>query len=336
MTARRVPLSVLDLAPVSEGSEPADAIGATLGAAQAADHAGYRRFWIAEHHNTIGVASSATAVLVGQIAGNTERIRVGSGGVMLPNHVPLRVAEDYGTLATIYPDRIDLGVGRAPGTDPATAQELQRGGSDIHEFVANIRQLHNYLGPAQPGAPIIACPGQGTNVPIYVLGSSAAGATVAAAMGLPLAMAAHFAPFQLAEALEIYRDQFNPDAPTAQVDQPYVMVGVNTLVADTAAEARYQFSVTEQMFILLRKRGGRAKLPPPTRTPYDMTSDRGRQALQASLRCSFVGTEEMVVDGLAQFADDTGADEFITVTYAHDPQVRHESIARLGQVWHAQ
>lgn len=334
MSDKRVPLSVLDLVPVPSGSTTRDAIAATVRAAQAAERSGYRRFWVAEHHNTRNIASSATTVLMGHIAGATSSIRVGSGGVMLPNHAPLRVAEDVGTLATIYPDRIDLGLGRAPGTDPATAKELRRGRSDVADFTGDLRDLQRYLGPVRPEARIIAHPGENTNVPMYVLGSSTAGASVAGMLGMPFAVASHFAPFQLAEAIEVYRTSFRADAPTATIAEPYLMVAANTMAAETADEAEFQFSVVRQMFANLARGGARMPLPEPSRNPEAGTSVIGWQRVNAALSCSFVGTPDEVVEGLAGFADDTGADEIITVTYSHDPQVRIDSLTAIGEAWH--
>ncbi|MBP2331423.1 LLM class flavin-dependent oxidoreductase [Corynebacterium freneyi] len=333
MSRSRPPLSVLDLVPVSAGSTAAEAIAATVEAARAAETSGYKRFWVAEHHNTLNIASSATTVLMGHIAGATSTIRVGSGGIMLPNHAPLRVAEDVGTLATIYPDRIDLGLGRAPGTDPSTARELRRGASDVVDFAADIRDLVRYLGPVRPEAKIVAYPGQGTNVPMYVLGSTTAGASVAAVLGMPFAIASHFAPHQLAEALEVYRDSFNADAPTATIAEPHVMVAANVLVADTAERARREFSVIQQMFLSLGRGGARKPLPQPVDHPEAGATMLEWQRVQTMLRCSFHGTADDVTAGLDQFAADTGADEIITVTYSHDPSVRIDSIRRLGEAW---
>ncbi len=328
-----MPLSVLDLVPVSSGSTARDAIAASVEAARVAEASGYRRFWVAEHHNTANIASSATTVLMGHIADATSTIRVGSGGVMLPNHAPLRVAEDAGTLATIHPDRIDLGLGRAPGTDPSTARELRRGASDVADFAADIRDLLRYLGPVRPEARIIAFPGQGTNVPLYVLGSTTAGASVAAVLGMPFAVASHFAPHQLSEALEVYRSAFDADAPTATIAEPYAIVAANTLVADTAERARREFSVVEQMFLNIGRGGARRPLPEPVDHPESGASMMEWQRVQAMLRCSFHGTADDVAAKLGDFAAETGADEIITVTYSHDPRVRIESIRDLGSAW---
>lgn len=329
-----VPLSVLDLVSVSHGSGAAEAIEASVRSAQAAERVGYRRYWVAEHHNTVSVASSATSVLMGRFANETSTIRIGSGGIMLPNHAPLRVAEDFGTLALMYPDRIDLGLGRAPGTDPATAKQLRRGRSDIVDFSADIRELQHYLAGARPEAQIIAHPGQGTNVPLYVLGSSTGGATVAAELGLPLVLAAHFAPTQIAEALEVYRRNFRADAPTAQVEKPWVMIAVNTMVADTEEEAQFQFSVIQQMFLQMGKRSGsRRPLTPPSKAPNALATHMEWERVKAVLRYSFVGTAERVSEDLQNFALDAGIDEIMTVTYAHDPQIRENSIISLGVAW---
>ena len=333
MTTTRVPLSFLDLVPVSAGSTAREAIAASVSNARVAEKSGYLRYWVAEHHNTANIASSATAVLMGHLAGATKSIRIGSGGVMLPNHAPLRVAEDMGTLATIYPGRIDLGLGRAPGTDPYTAMELRRGASDVADFASDIQELQRYLGPVAPDARIIAFPGQGTNVPMYVLGSSTAGASVAAALGMPFAAASHFAPYQLMESVEVYRERFRADAPTATVEKPYVMVAANTMVADTEAEARFQFSVVQQIFLELGRGGPRKPLPEPTEAPQAGATQREWMGVEAALSCSFAGTAEQVVAGLEQFQRETAADEIITTTYAHDPEVREKSVALLGENW---
>lgn len=331
-----IALSFLDLVPVSAGTDAATAIAASVRTIQAAEQAGYSRFWVAEHHNTVNIASSATAVLIGHLAGATSSIRVGSGGVMLPNHAPLRVAEDFGTLATIYPDRIDLGLGRAPGTDPMTARELRRGRSDVADFAADIRDLQRYLAPVRPEAQIIAYPGQGTNVPMYVLGSSTAGASVAATLGMPFAFASHFSPFQLVEALEVYRSSFNPDAPTATVAKPYVMVATNTMVADTKEEAEYQFSVVQQMFLSLGRGGTRKPSPEPTKNPMAGATTMEWERVKAVLQCSFTGTADEVSTEMREFAREIEADEIITTTYAHDPEVRINSVRALGEAWNSQ
>lgn len=333
-SAGPVPLSVLDLVSVSSGSGAAEAIEASVRSARAAEEAGYRRYWVAEHHNTASVASSATSVLMGRLAQETSTIRIGSGGIMLPNHAPLRVAEDIGTLAVMYPDRIDLGLGRAPGTDPETARQLRRGRSDVVDFASDIGDLQRFLAGARPEAQIIAHPGQGTNVPLYVLGSSTGGASVAAQLGLPLVLAAHFAPHQVAEAMEVYRRNFRADAPTAQIDEPWLMVAVNTMVADTEEEAEFHFSVVQQMFLQMGKRSGaRRPLPPPSKAPNALATHMEWERVKATLRYSFVGTADQVVGGLRDFAADADVDEIMTVTYAHDPDIRLNSVISLGRAW---
>ena len=335
MSTKRVPISVLDLVPVSRGMTAGEAIAAAVDTARAAEAAGFSRYWIAEHHNTASVASAATTLLMGRLLDATETIRVGSGGIMLPNHAPLKVAEEIGTLEAMHPGRIDLGLGRAPGTDPMTARELRRGASDVADFAADIRDLQRYLGPVRPEARIIAHPGQGSNTPMYVLGSSTGGATVAAAMGLPFVMATHFAPLQLEEALEVYRGGFDGSAPTARIDRPWVMVAANAMVRDTAEDARFQFSVSQRMFLELGRGGGRGPLQEPVEHPEAGATPMEWARVEAALRYGYHGTADQVVAGLEEFVEAADADELITVTYAFDPVVRREAIAALGEAWNS-
>ncbi len=362
-----VPLSFLDLVPVVAGSTVHDAIENSVRTVQVAEQAGFHRYWVAEHHNTLNIASSATTVLMGRFAQATSKIRIGSDGIMLPNHAPLRVAEDIGTLATMYPDRIDLGLGRAPGTDPRTAAELRRGASDVSDFADDISQLQRYLADPEKldkleglddgtsttmaethnlfagagslsGSPgmrgrIVAFPGQGTEVPMYVLGSSGGGATVAAMLGLPFAFASHFAPFQLEHAINLYRKHFDASAPTAQISEPKVMVAVNAMAAETTEQAEFEFSVVQQMFLRLGRGGSRKPLPEPTTTPQAGASPAEWQRVQASLGVRAVGTPDEVVADLENVVAATGADELILTTYAHDPEVRNRSIELIGQAW---
>ena len=246
-----IPFSVLDLSPVAAGSTPADALRNSLDLAQHAEAWGYRRYWLAEHHNMPGIASAATSVVMGYVAEGTKTIRIGSGGIMLPNHSPLVVAEQFGTLASLYPDRIDLGLGRAPGTDMATARALRRDStSSADSFPSDVQELQAYLEPVQPGQKIRAVPGAGTRVPIWLLGSSLFGAQLAATLGLPLAFASHFAPDNLLQAFALYRDLFKP---SRQLQHPYAMMGVNVFAAETDDEARRQFTSVQQSFINLRR-----------------------------------------------------------------------------------
>jgi luciferase family oxidoreductase group 1 len=255
-----IPFSVLDLAPIVQDATVADALRNSLDLARTAERHGYRRFWLAEHHNMTGIASAATAVVIGHVAGGTKTIRVGSGGVMLPNHAPLVIAEQFGTLASLYPDRIDLGLGRAPGTDPATSRALRRSlNVSAEQFPHDVQELQRYFEPIQPGQPVRAVPGAGLNVPLWLLGSSLFGAQLAAALGLPFAFASHFAPDHRLAALEIYRRHFQP---SKQLERPYAVLCMNVVAADTDAEARYHFTSIQQAFVQLQ-RGTRGQLPPP-------------------------------------------------------------------------
>jgi luciferase family oxidoreductase group 1 len=257
-----IPLSVLDLAPIVQGGDATQSFANSLDLAQHAERWGYRRYWLAEHHNMPGVASAATAVVIGHIAGGTRTIRVGAGGVMLPNHAPLVIAEQFGTLAALYPGRIDLGVGRAPGTDQLTARALRRtlaGAGDLDSFPQDVIELMGYFKPAEPGQVVSAVPGAGLEVPVWILGSSTYGAQLAALLGLPYAFASHFAPADLDQAVALYRANFRP---SEQLDKPYVMLGLSVVAADTDAEARRLFSSLQQSFVNLRS-GRAAPLPPP-------------------------------------------------------------------------
>src|SRR5690349_9718121 len=255
-----VPLSVLDLAPIVEGGDVAQALHNSLDLARHAERWGYRRYWLAEHHNMPGVASAATAVVIGHVAAGTSTIRVGAGGIMLPNHAPLVIAEQFGTLESLFPGRIDLGLGRAPGTDQTTARALRRTlAGDVDAFPQDVIELLGYLGPPAPGQAVRAVPGAGLGVPVWILGSSLFGAQLAAALGLPFAFASHFAPRMLAQALEVYRSGFRP---SASLERPYVMLGVNVFAAESDAEARRLFTSLEQAFVNLR-RGRPGLLPPP-------------------------------------------------------------------------
>lgn len=324
-----VPLSILDLASISEGSTAREGIAASMKTARLADELGYHRLWFAEHHNTANLASSATALLISQAASVTERIRVGSGGVMLPNHSPLMVAEQYGTLANIHGDRIDLGLGRAPGTDGMTAQALSRSSAEPQEFARSIYDLQGWFGQSGTAhsMPIVSAVSAGMNVPIWVLGSTVNGASIAGQLGLPFSIASHFAPEQVDHALKVYRDAFNPDAVTAQIDKPYVMAGINVMVADTDAEAEREFTVIEQMFQDVM-RGKSRKLQPPV-DPETLASHGGNPMLKIKA----VGAAPKVKAELDAFVQRTGADELITTTYAFDPAVRDHSLRLLAQLW---
>lgn len=324
------PLSVLDLAPIVAGSDAVTALHNSLALARHAEALGYRRFWVAEHHNMDGVASAATAVLIGQIARATERIRVGSGGIMLPNHAPLTVAEQFGTLASFFPDRIDLGLGRAPGTDGPTMRALRRHLSSAAEdrFPQDVQELQAYLGPAREGQVVRAIPGQGTEVPIWLLGSSLYSAQLAAYLGLPFAFASHFAPDLLMQALEIYRSQYRP---SARHPEPHAMVGLNVIVADSDEQAQRLFTSLQQRFLGMQ-RGQRGPLPPPVDDMDALWSPAEKAGVARMLAESVVGSPVTVRAGLRATAERTGADEFIVASALHDFDARLRSYELLAQL----
>ena len=318
-----IALSMLDLVAVREGGTVADALRIALRTAQHAEALGFKRYWLAEHHNMAGVASSATAVLVGHIAGGTSRIRVGAGGIMLPNHAPLVVAEAFGTLAELYPGRIDLGLGRAPGTDPLTMRALRRDRVETEEdFPRDVQELQRLLGPAQPGQRLVATPGAGTKVPIWLLGSSLFSAQLAAELGLPYAFASHFAPRYLLQALELYRKRFKPSATLAQ---PYVAIGVPLIAAPSDDEAEFLASSTYQrvLGILTGKRG---LLPRPVENYMDGLEIQERAAIADFLAVAVIGSPQTVRSGFEQLAAATQADEFILVSDVHDAELRLRSL----------
>jgi luciferase family oxidoreductase group 1 len=315
-------LSVLDLAPVTEGNTPTDALHNSLDLAQHAERWGYQRYWLAEHHNMKGIASAATSVVIGYIAGGTSTIRVGAGGIMLPNHSPLVIAEQFGTLASLYPGRVDLGLGRAPGTDPITSRALRRtlnGSAD--DFPRDVVELQHYFKESEPGQRVTAVPGAGTNVPLWILGSSLFGAQLAAMLGLPYAFASHFAPAQMTHAIAVYRERFEP---SEQLQAPYVMLGFNVCAAETDHEAHYLRSSSLQSFISLR-RGTPGQLPPPIKDFEESMSAQDRAMLAQISSCSAVGSLETVSDGLANFIERTGADELMLVSSIFDHQKRLRS-----------
>jgi luciferase family oxidoreductase group 1 len=321
-----VPLSVLDLSPITQGSSAAESFRRSVDLAQHAERWGYRRFWIAEHHNMPGIASAATAVLVGHVAAATTSIRVGAGGIMLPNHAPLQVVEQFGTLESLFPGRIDLGLGRAPGTDPAAARALRRTlNSNPDEFPRDVLEVMAFFREPQPGQPVRAVPGAGLHVPLWILGSSTFGAHVAAALGLPFAFASHFAPAHLHDAITIYRQRFEP---SAQLERPYVMLGVNIVAADSDDEARFLASSGRQSFASLRQ-GHPTELPPPSKE-WSRDPDRDEGDLAVSSRVSFVGAPDTIRPQIAEFIDRTAADELIVVShiYDHAARLRSYEIAR--------
>ncbi|QQS01709.1 MAG: LLM class flavin-dependent oxidoreductase [Austwickia sp.] len=335
-SSTRVPLSILDLSPASAGRTRRDALQDTTALAQAADRLGYERYWVAEHHGSETFMSSATALILGHLADHTERIRLGSGGVMLPNHAPLMVAEYYGTLATLYGDRFDLGLGRAPGTDPRTAAALRRGTGELDTFVQDVVELHGYLADPDPEAParVRAIPGEGTKVPLWMLGSSLGGASVAAYLGLPFAFASHFAPQALSAAIAHYREHFDASAPTAQVDRPYVMAGVNVLVAPTQDEADLLATTAQQMAVRIRT-GGRGPLDPPQAGYLHSLPPQVRAVVAEHQAVRAIGTPERVVTELEAIVAHHGLDEVITTTYTHDPAQRIRSYELLAEAWRA-
>ncbi|MBZ5525938.1 MAG: LLM class flavin-dependent oxidoreductase [Acidobacteriia bacterium] len=323
-----VPLSVLDLAFVVQGATPADALHNSLDLARHVERWGYRRFWLAEHHNMAGIASAATAVAIGYVAGGTQTIRVGSGGIMLPNHSPLVIAEQFGTLESLYPGRIDLGLGRAPGTDQQTLRALRRDPMSAESFPQDVLELQAFLGPLQPGQAVKAVPGAGLNVPIWILGSSLFGAQLAAALGLPYAFASHFAPDALMQALRAYRTEFKP---SAQLDRPYAMVGVNVIAAETDAEARRLFTSIQQGFTNA-VRARRSKLQPPIDDIETYWTPPEKAHVSQMLACSFVGSAETVKSGLDRFIEQTHADELIVAAAIYDHSARLRSYEILAGI----
>jgi luciferase family oxidoreductase group 1 len=323
-----IPLSVLDLVPVREGDAPADALRNTLDLAQHAEAWGYRRYWMAEHHNMTGIASAATSVVICYVAGGTRTIRVGSGGVMLPNHSPLVIAEQFGTLESLYPGRIDLGLGRAPGTDQVTARALRRDPAAADTFPDDVLELQALFGPVQPGQPYRAVPGAGLNVPLWILGSSLYGSQLAAAFGLPYAFASHFAPDALHQALRIYRERFKP---SAQLDRPYAMPCVNVIAADTDDEARYLFTSVQQSFTRMI-RNTRGRMPPPIDDIDSFWTPAEKAQAMRMLSCSFVGSPETVARELSGFIEQTGADELIVSGPIFDHAARLRSFELLAQI----
>jgi luciferase family oxidoreductase group 1 len=324
-----VPFSVLDLAPVPEGSGVADALRNTLDLARRVETLGYRRFWLAEHHNMVGIASSATAVVIGHVAGGTSTIRVGSGGVMLPNHSPLVVAEQFGTLEALYPGRIDLGLGRAPGTDQLTMRALRRNfNAAAEDFPRDVQELRAYFATARPGQLVRAVPGAGLAVPVWLLGSSLYSAQLAAELGLPFAFASHFAPDYLLHALEVYRERFRP---SDDLKEPYAMACLNVIAAETDAEARRLFTSLQQAFVNLR-RGRPGQLPPPVETLEGAVSDLEMAGIEHALRYAAVGSPETVRSGLESFLELTGVDELMLTSQIFDHAARLRSFELVAAV----
>lgn len=314
-------LSILDLVPMREGESPREALGHSLELARRAERLGYARFWIAEHHNSPGTASAATAVVIGHLAAGTERIRVGAGGIMLPNHSPLMVAEQFGTLESLHPGRIDLGLGRRPGTDMRTLRALRRRADQPRNFPEDVEELRSLLAPPVPGQAVRAIPGEGSRVPLWILSSSLVGATLAARLGLPYAFASHFAPKALHAALALYRKEFRPSADLAH---PRVMIGLNVVAADTDEEARRLFTSPQLAFAqALRKQPGR--FPAPVARIEDVLAPEELSQVAAGLACSVVGSPATVREGVRHVLEETGADELMVVGHIHDPKARTRS-----------
>lgn len=324
-----VPFSILDLSPIRQGGTAGEALQQSLGLAQLGERLNFQRYWVAEHHSMPGIASAATAVVISHLAAGTKKIRVGSGGVMLPNHAPLVIAEQFGTLAALFPGRIDLGLGRAPGTDQLTARALRRGKADSADtFPQDVVELQGYFGEAQPGQAVQAVPGAGEQVPIWLLGSSLFSAQLAAQLGLPFAFASHFAPDQLREALEIYRHNFTPSEALAK---PHAMACIGVYAADTDREAEKLFTSLQQSFLNLR-RGVPGQLPPPVDDMREVWSLLESRMVGHAFRESVVGSPDTVKAGLAAFLARTRVDELMVTSAIFDQEARHHSLQLVAQV----
>lgn len=324
-----IPLSVLDLCPVPQGATPRDALHNSANLAQHAERLGYNRFWLAEHHNMPGIASAATAVVIGHVAAATSTIRVGAGGIMLPNHAPLQVAEQFGTLESLYPGRIDLGLGRAPGTDQITAQALRRNlDSDPSGFPRDVVELQNYFKDYAEGQRVRAVPGEGLNIPVWILGSSLFGAQLAAMLGLPYAFASHFAPAELERAIALYRERFEP---SEYLQKPYVMLGLTAIAAETDEQAHFLFTSQQQAFVNLHK-GQAGQLPAPIAGYADNLDPVALAILQQALSCAVVGSLDTVKAGLDAFIARTGADELMIAAQVFDHAERVKSYELIGQL----
>ncbi|MFF2875217.1 LLM class flavin-dependent oxidoreductase [Gottfriedia sp. NPDC057991] len=326
-----IPLSVLDLAPVVEGSTPADAFKNSLDLAQHAEKWGYHRYWFAEHHNMPAVASSATSVVIGHIASGTSTIRVGSGGIMLPNHAPLVIAEQFGTLESLHPGRVDLGLGRAPGSDMSTTRALRRDLRSHEDFPAQLEELRNYFNP--PGGlgslTVQAVPGKGLNIPIWLLGSSGFSAQLAAELGLPFAFAAHFAPDYTVQAMQLYHNNFKP---SEVLDEPYAMIGLNVVVANTDQEAKRLFTTQQQSFLNLVRGGKPALLKPPVDDMDEIWSPYEKETLENQMKLSAIGTIETVTEKLQTVLNMTKADEIMVNGSVFDHAARLYSYELLSKV----
>lgn len=324
-----MPISILDLAPVCEGSDTTAAFANMLDLAQHAERWGYHRYWLAEHHNMPGIASAATAVLIGHVAGGTRRIRVGAGGIMLPNHAPLQVAEQFGTLASLYPGRIDLGLGRAPGTDQATARALRRYFDSADQFPHDVAELLRYFEPAVDGQLVRAVPGAGIEVPVWLLGSSLFSARLAAAMGLPFAFASHFAPDAMDEALAVYRREFRA---SARLQAPYAVLALNVVAAASTAEARRLFTTQQQSFVNLR-RGRPGLIPPPIDDIEAFWAPHEKLGVERALACTVLGDADAVAQGLSDFVARHRPDELLLTANIHDHAARLRSFQLAAEAW---
>lgn len=324
-----LPLSLLDLVPVCEGSTPAEAFARMCELARHAEQWGYHRYWLAEHHNLPGIASAATAVLIGHVAGATRTIRVGAGGIMLPNHAPLQVAEQFGTLEALYPQRIDLGLGRAPGTDAATARALRRYFDAADQFPQDLTELLHYFEPVEPGQRVQAVPGAGMRLPVWLLGSSLFSAGLAAERGLPFAFASHFAPDLLEPALALYRERFRP---SARLARPHVMLALNAVGAESVAAARRLFTSQQQAFVQLR-RGRPGRLPPPVDDLEIGWQPQEQAGVLQALSCSVLGDLAALRDGLAAFVERHRPDELMVTANVFDPQARLRSFRLVAEAW---
>lgn len=323
-----IPLSILDLVPVKEGATPREALAESLDLARHAERLGYLRYWVAEHHNMAGIASAATSVVIGHLAGGTTRIRVGSGGIMLPNHSPMVIAEQFGTLESLYPGRIDLGLGRAPGTDLRTLRALRRSASSANNFQEDVLELQALLGPAQPDQTVRAVPGTGTEVPLWILGSSLYGAQLAAVLGLPYAFASHFAPEALFQALRVYRAGFRPGPKNPR---PYAMVGINVVAAETDAEARRLFTSIQIAFLNII-RDTRGPFPRPIEDIESYWTPQEKATVSAMLRYSLVGSPATVRAGLERILAEVGPDELMVASHVFDASARVRSYEILAEV----
>ncbi|WHY84095.1 LLM class flavin-dependent oxidoreductase [Neobacillus novalis] len=324
-----IPVSVLNLAPVREGQPSRQAIEAMVDLAQAAEKMGYQRYWIAEHHNSPTLVSSATSILIKHTLEHTNHIRVGSGGIMLPNHSPLVVAEQFGTMATIYPNRVDLGLGRAPGTDMMTANALRRSKNDsVYTFPDDVKALLTYFGPEEQQDFVRAYPGVGTNIPVYILGSSTDSAYLAARMGLPYVFASHFAPRFMEEAISIYRDRFQP---SEYLDKPYMIVCLNVIAAETDEEAKF-LSTTMQQFILNVVRSSRNPLQPPVENMEELWNPMEKEMAASMSSVTLLGSKETVRQQLIRFQEKYNVDEVMAVSYIYDPNKQKRSYEILKEV----